>query len=326
MEIMVRNVNSALCAALKDLSIYGCKEDSRNGPVLSIPGPVTIFYTRPTERVLFSPTRDANPFFHLMEAMWMLAGRNDLEFVQQFNKRFSEYSDDGRTIPGAYGYRWRHYFGRDQIEAAIAELKANPNSRRVVVSMWSAQDLGKVSNDLPCNTHIYFDTRMARLNMTVCNRSNDAVWGATGANAVHFSILQEFVAASLQLPVGEYRQFTNNLHIYTDTFTDEWMAQVMPECTERDYYSTTADVKPWPLVYGAPECFMESLNEFLRAPMADSPKIEDVFIKHTVVPMYAAWHHHRVLKDTAGALLLANKIVAMDWRRACIEWLARRIK
>jgi hypothetical protein len=50
--------------------------------------------------------RDANPFFHVMETLWMLAGRNDLPWLVRFNKRFASYSDDGgNTQPGAYGYQ-----------------------------------------------------------------------------------------------------------------------------------------------------------------------------------------------------------------------------
>src|SRR5258708_2083148 len=81
--------------------------------------------------------RDANPFFHVMETLWMLAGRNDLPWLVRFNKRFASYSDDGgATQPGAYGYRWRNYFGHDQLMDIILELKQNPDSRRVVLAMW----------------------------------------------------------------------------------------------------------------------------------------------------------------------------------------------
>ena len=107
----VRNVNEALPAALELLEKDGISETSRNGPVLRIPYPVTIAYKRPWERVLFSNARDANPYFHLFESMWMLAGRNDLGWIQQFNSRMSEFSDDGISLHGAYGYRWRKWFG-----------------------------------------------------------------------------------------------------------------------------------------------------------------------------------------------------------------------
>ena len=63
--------------------------------------------------------------------------------------------------------------------------------------MWDAkQDLShrNESKDLPCNTHVYFSIREGFLDMTVCNRSNDLIWGCCGANAVHMSFLQEYVA------------------------------------------------------------------------------------------------------------------------------------
>ena len=48
--------------------------------------------------------------------------------------------------------------------------------------------------EIPCNTAIYFKVREGKLNMTVSNRSNDVIWGTFGANVVHMSILQEYVA------------------------------------------------------------------------------------------------------------------------------------
>ncbi len=76
--ISVRNVHEALPEALRFLRQTGVPRDSRNGAVLQAPCPVTTVYRRPDERVLFWPERDANPFFHFMESLWMLAGRNDV--------------------------------------------------------------------------------------------------------------------------------------------------------------------------------------------------------------------------------------------------------
>src|SRR5690606_6235064 len=139
--------------------------------------------------------RDANPFLHFFESLWMLAGRNDVDYMTRLVRRFAAYSDDGKTFNGAYGYRWRKWFGRDQLQQIIGALRSNPQDRRCVLGMWDAgHDLGLQSADLPCNTHIYFRIQDDRLNMTVCNRSNDAIWGAVGANVVHMSFLQEYMA------------------------------------------------------------------------------------------------------------------------------------
>ncbi|WP_217469305.1 thymidylate synthase, partial [Staphylococcus aureus] len=70
----------------------------------------------------------------------MLAGRNDVAFVSGYVARMATFSDDGQTFHGAYGYRWRQHFGFDQLNAVVKALKANPDDRRCVVQMWSAQD------------------------------------------------------------------------------------------------------------------------------------------------------------------------------------------
>ena len=93
------------------------------------------------------------------------------------------------------------------------------NDRRAVLEMWDAEGELRMANsckDHPCNTHIYFNVRDNILDMTVCNRSNDMIWGALGANAVHMSILQEYIASHIGARVGIYTQFSNNLHAYTE--------------------------------------------------------------------------------------------------------------
>lgn len=130
------------------------RRNSRNGPVLVIDEPVTITYSHPTERVLFNQARDANPFMHLYESLWMLAGRNDVAPLAYYAKNFLNYSDDGKTLNGAYGYRWRHaeryewsnptdlYRSEnvDQLKILIDHLKADPTSRRAVLQMWNVED------------------------------------------------------------------------------------------------------------------------------------------------------------------------------------------
>ena len=82
--IEARNVHSALPSAIQMLLTSGVQRDSRNGPVLMMPDVVTTEYAKPEERVLFWPERDANPFLHLYESLWMLAGRNDIEPILRY--------------------------------------------------------------------------------------------------------------------------------------------------------------------------------------------------------------------------------------------------
>jgi len=155
--ITARNVHQALPEVMHLMKTLGKPRESRNGPVLKVPGPVSICYERPTERVMFWPERDANPFFHCLEALWMLAGRNDVGFVANILPRMRTFSDDGQTLNGAYGHRWRAQFGGDQLIHITEALKADRYDRRQVLAMWDApHDLGSDSKDLPCNTQAYF--------------------------------------------------------------------------------------------------------------------------------------------------------------------------
>lgn len=225
-------------------SIPVITSESRNGPVLNIPEPVTVTYTKPNQCVLFNPVRDCNPFFHLVEAMWMLAGRNDVASLIPFASNMANYSDNGETLNGAYGYRWRsHWFDGestyfDQLEFLIQHLTNNPESRRAVLQMWNVEnDLLKVddshrtySKDVCCNTEVIFTTRKVEykeeggfnytdtiLDMTVVNRSNDLIWGMMGANVVHFSFLHKFMSEACRLTQGNFHTMSTNLHVYTET-------------------------------------------------------------------------------------------------------------
>ena len=219
----VNNVNDAL---RRGVDFFGSdvnyrRQESRNGSTLEALEPVITTYLKPWERVLLFPARDANPFFHLVEAIWMMAGANHVGQLLHFNAGMRQYSDDGQTLHGAYGYRWYHQFGHnDQIVQVISLLKNDPESRRAVLQMWDPiVDLGSPSRDVPCNTSIFFKIRDGKLQMTVCNRSNDMVWGAYGANAVHMSVLQEFIAKSLEVEMGPYHQISDCFHVYEN---EQW--------------------------------------------------------------------------------------------------------
>lgn len=338
MEVFtVRNVNEAMATVLPWLLKEGVIENSRNGRVLVAPTPVTTVYLKPQERVLFSTARNANPFFHTMEALWMLAGRNDLAFPQYFNKRFGEYSDDGETVHGAYGYRWRKSLGYDQLKLIAEELQKNPNSRRCVLQMWDGQinkhdgeDLHKAMNggkDVPCNTHAYFDARGGVLNMTVCNRSNDAIWGAYGANAVHFSVLQEYMAAWVGIPVGVYRQVSNNFHAYLDIYDETALAKMAMESWESKDLYVDGQVKPQSLIDSREtiEDFNMDLKNFFKDidtnGEAGKYVFKTEFFRKTVMKMYVAWVKRK--EKTSNGLERASQIAATDWRHACIEWIER---
>jgi len=332
-----RNVQTILVAGAIMITEFAKKRESRFGDVLLMDGPVTTNYMSPNERVVFWEERDANPFFHFMEGLWMIAGREDVAWLSQFSSNIGQFSDDGVTFHGAYGFRWLNHFSKeveggytnfDQLETVVEMLKSNPNERRCVVGMWDPEvDLGRQGKDIPCNTQIMFSINFdGALDMTVCNRSNDMVWGAYGANAVHFSMLQEVMAARIGVSIGRYWQISNNFHAYTKTF-----GQVEPLIQFIDQPSDTIDpyasgeVDPFPMV----NTEWDDWNSELLMFMEEGPVMgyKDVFFRKVANPMYSAWFAYKDKDDPdrfEKAFNFANSIAASDWRKACVEWLQRR--
>lgn len=328
-NIKARNVSEALRIGLMYIGKYGELVQSRNGPTLEMPEPVCTMYTVPQERVLFCPDRDANPFFHAFEAIWMLGGRQDVNWLTGYNKQMKKYATDGFLLNGAYGHRWRRHFNYDQLSVAIHRLKNYENDRRTVVSIHDPRVDLKRSNeelDQPCNTHIYFKIRKNRLNMMVCCRSNDMIWGAYGANAVHFSVLQEYMAAKVGVDVGHYTQVSDSFHVYVDVLAK--LNNARPSFDP--YLHIGADGLHYfpPPMFSDPEHADEDIALFLEKETVFSDTTAALsyfnpYFTNTLEPMREA-HRWYKAKAIDKAIEVAQTIEARDWRIASVEWLERR--
>ena len=338
--ITTRNVHKVLPQALSEIFAYGEWRSNRNeaelGKTLVFPTPVCTVYEQPQERVMFWPERDANPFLHLIESIWMLAGRNDVMFMRSMAEQFASYSDDGATLHGAYGHRWRRHFGGDQIEVAIKRLQDDPDSRRCVIGMWDpAVDCAGEGKDLPCNTTIYLAVNnQGRLDMTVCCRSNDIIWGAYGANAVHFSILQELIALALGREMGRLYQISNNWHAYAKTVMplrmadDSWLNQYSPY----DEFIPADRVSTFQLYHGGMgwSTFLRDCELLIEDPAANGFSFP--FFTRIAKPMllaYRTWQDKR--HDIGWRALAAKEVLAqmperVDWRVAAEQWIERRVR
>lgn len=328
--LRVNNVNQALPRGLTLLRERGVLSESRGLTTLRVPGPVSTVYSDPRRRVLFDHIRDANPFFHLMESLWILSGSNRVELPKYFLDSIDQFSDNGVSFHGAYGYRLRKSFGFDQIERAITVLMDKPDTRQVVMSIWDPLlDLGSTTKDMPCNDMVMLDIVEGQLNMTVCNRSNDAVWGAYGANAVQFSILQEFIAVSVGVKVGHYVQQSNNYHVYTDNpfwlkFCDgDYAIGINPYSLE--------SVHPYPLAVDTTDACVLYYDCVHMATHVEqggslstlSSSYGSTFGRNVIEPVVRAYDLYK-LKMYESSVAVLQDMPASDWRLAMSEWVQRR--
>lgn len=244
-------MNEALVTMSKKLLEYGIKREmngfqaSTASACYELPGPVTIVITDPTARQILIPERKWNKILPMAESLWMLLGSNDLDDLPgHFVKSIYNYSDDSHTWRGGYGSRIRGYTGIsnqyyrsinnpfiralekdakgsfvkiDQLKYVVETLKREPTSRQALITIHDpAKDsqLGLVTKDIPCTRSLHFMIVDGKLNLYVWMRSNDAVFGFSAVNGYNFTLMQQYVAKLLGVPVGVYYHIADNFHYY----------------------------------------------------------------------------------------------------------------
>jgi len=344
MHFKFRNIQEtfhSMVRMVKDGTIPTTATSSRYGSIRKITEPVIITYEKPTERVLINPARDCNCHFHVYESLWMLAGKNDLASLEYYNGKMKDFSDNGVTFNSPYGYRWRHAnpskykmwegtaiidsrpgTGIDQLQIIISQLKRKPDSRRCLLQIWDVEeDLLRIdtTKDNACNFAATFRINPATnaLDISVHNRSNDMIWGAMGANAVQFSFLLEYMAASIGVPVGCYHQITDDLHIYDATWhPEEWLREEWP----------TIDSNQIPLVKD-PHLFDQEVVKFVELlPYQRAiTNWQEPFLQHIAAPMANVFNLHKD-RHYDMAIKGLELIEADDWRLAATQWINKRKK
>ena len=326
--IDARNVNDAWDQARNLLNQTHVARPSRYGDVWEFPQPVTTLYRNPLERVLFNPLRNANPFFHLFESLYLLSGREDVAWLAQFNPRMKEFSDDGVRFHASYGHRLRFAFDldggaeddyADQLLKVVRMLKKSPDERRAVLGIWNPiWDLERPEiKDIPCNDLIFLKIREGKLTMTVCCRSNDVVWGCYGSNIAQFSTLLEYLAAMIGVPVGAYYQVSDSWHAYTNKWSDAGGFDTTPT---QDYYSEDTKCVPYPLV-SCPETFDEEVKRWVET--GGKGEYANHFFVFVANPLLQSWKAYKAGDLEEAKHLAKGMCFAKDWSRAAVEFLER---
>ncbi|MHA6886699.1 thymidylate synthase [Ralstonia pseudosolanacearum] len=170
-------------------------------------------------RARVSRTEQRSTLFSCLgEFLWYVAGSNELSFIQYYISRYDEFSDDLSTVHGAYGPRLFNMRGVDQVRNVIEKLNRNNDTRRAVIQLFNAEDLGcdvaVGRKDIPCTCTMQFSLRARQLHMFVTMRSNDAYLGLPH-DVFAFTMLQEIVARAVGAELGTYKHAVGSLHLYS---------------------------------------------------------------------------------------------------------------
>ncbi|WCZ38316.1 thymidylate synthase [Corynebacterium jeddahense] len=154
------------------------------------------------------------------ELLWFLRGDSNVRWLQDNGIRiWNEWADENGELGPVYGVQWRSWPTPDgghidQIAQALDTLKANPDSRRNLVSAWNVAELDEMAL-MPC--HLLFQLYVAggRLSMQVYQRSADMFLGVP-FNIASYALLTHMFAQQAGLEVGELVWTGGDCHIYNN--------------------------------------------------------------------------------------------------------------
>ena len=118
------------------------------------------------------------------------------EFLNKFTRIWDDFSSLSGVVTAAYGWRWRHEFGRDQIGELVKSLKQDPSNRQGVVLAWNpgGDGLGsKQKLNVPCPFGFTVNIIGGKLNLHNLVRSNDMILGFPH-DVAGFALLQRILA------------------------------------------------------------------------------------------------------------------------------------
>ncbi|MES2141580.1 MAG: thymidylate synthase [Pseudomonadota bacterium] len=158
----------------------------------------------------------------IYELLWFLRGDTNVRYLNEHGVTiWNEWADSSGNLGPVYGKQWRSWPVADnqvvdQISQLIEQIKANPDSRRLIVSAWNVGDLKKMALP-PCHLLFQFYVANARLSCQLYQRSADAFLGVP-FNIASYALLTHMIAQQCDLQIGEFIWTGGDCHIYNNHF------------------------------------------------------------------------------------------------------------
>jgi thymidylate synthase len=169
------------------------------------------------------------------ELLWFLAGDTNIKYLTDNNVHiWDAWADETGNLGPIYGAQWRAWQapdGRkiDQISQVIAQIRANPESRRHIVSAWNPAVLPDESVSpqenvragraalASCHTLFQFYVAAGKLSCLLYQRSADTPVGLV-FNIAQYALLTHMIAQQCDLLPGDFVWTGGDCHIYSNQF------------------------------------------------------------------------------------------------------------
>lgn len=172
------------------------------------------------------------------ELCWYLAQTKELSFITYYLPAYRAYAE-GKEIFGGYGPRLFNWDGLNQFANVADMLKRKPDSRQAVIQLFDAYDISEFHKDTPCTCTIQFMIRKNQLHMLTYMRSNDAFVGMPH-DVFCFTMLQEIMARTLSVELGQYKHIVGSLHLYNESMDN------VQDFLNAGWQSTATVMRPLP--------------------------------------------------------------------------------
>lgn len=156
------------------------------------------------------------------ELLWFISGDTNIKYLKDNGVRiWDEWADENGDLGPVYGHQWRSWptpDGKtiDQLSNVIAQIKSNPDSRRLIVSAWNVAEVDKMALP-PCHSLFQFYVADGKLSCQLYQRSADMFLGVP-FNIASYALLTMMIAQECGLGLGEFVHTTGDTHIYTNHF------------------------------------------------------------------------------------------------------------
>jgi thymidylate synthase len=156
----------------------------------------------------------------LHELLWFLSGDTNIRYLKENGVSiWDEWADERGELGPVYGHQWRSWPARDgttidQISNLMAQIKKNPDSRRLIVSAWNVADVDRMALP-PCHALFQFYVANGRLSCQLYQRSADVFLGVP-FNIASYALLTMMVAQVSDLKPGEFIHTLGDAHLYSN--------------------------------------------------------------------------------------------------------------
>ena len=209
---------------LQHIVDHGARKDDRTGTgTLSVFGHQMRFDLRRGFPLLTTKKLHVKSIIH--ELLWFIAGDTNVAYLQRHGVGiWDEWADALGDLGPVYGAQWRSWRtsdGRkiDQLTEVISQIKANPDSRRLIVSAWNVGEIERMALP-PCHVLFQFyvspstgSGQAGALSCQLYQRSVDVFLGLP-FNIASYALLTMMIARVCGLQPGDFIHTSGDAHLY----------------------------------------------------------------------------------------------------------------